>query len=78
MEKLSSKIIYDKFCEWSPTHAARVEAYQPWGSTSIVVWFRNGMMYKVKYITDNKFVMQIVTKEDIDKKFSLGKGEEQE
>ena len=76
MAELTSKAIYEKFCKWSPEHAASVKDYKPWGRTSIVVWLNNGMMYKIKYISDNKFIMQVVTKEDIDKKFSFSKGEQ--
>ena len=64
--------IYEKFCAWSPEHAKMVNDYRPWGSTSIVVWLKNGQAYKVKYIADDKFVMQTVSKADIDKKFSKG------
>lgn len=77
MAELTSKSIYDKFSKWSPEHAAKIKEYRPWSSTSIVVWLENGMMYKIKYIADNKFIMQTVTKEDIDNKFNLIKGEEQ-
>lgn len=64
--------LYKKFCVWSPEHANMVEDYRPWGRNSIVVWLKNGMMYKVKYIDDTTFIMQTVTKVDIDKKFSKG------
>lgn len=73
MAELTSEVIYEKFCRWSPEHAARIKDYKPWGRTSIVVWLNNGMMYKVKYINDTKFIMQIITKEDVDKKFSTTK-----
>ena len=72
MAELTTREIYNKFCAWSPDHAKLIRDYRPWGSTSIVIWLKNGMMYKVKYISDDKFVMQIVTKEDIDRKFSKG------
>ena len=63
--------IYKEFCEWSQEHAVQVEKYKPWGSTSIVVWLKNGFAYKVKRFAPNKFVMQIVSDEDIERK--LGK-----
>lgn len=63
--------IYEKFCIWSPEHAKMVKDYRPWGSMSIVVWLTGGQAYKVKYIADDKFIMQTVTKADIDKKFGL-------
>ena len=65
--------IYEEFCKWSPEHAKMVKGYAPWGSTSIVIWLNSGMMYKVKRHGEGKFVMQTVTKADVDKKF--GKGE---
>lgn len=63
--------IYKKFCEWSPERAKMVVDYRPWGSKSIVVWLQNKMAYKVKYIDDSRFVVQALTKADIDKKFGL-------
>lgn len=63
--------IYTEFCEWSPSHAAMVIDYRPWGRTSIVVWLRNGTAYKVKRIDKHKFIMQTVSEEDIKKKFQL-------
>lgn len=69
---LTSEQIYAKFCAWSPEHASMVKDYNLWGRTSIVIWLNNGMMYKVKYINDTKFIMQVVTKEDVDNKFSKG------
>lgn len=67
--------LYKEFCKWSPEHAKMVKDYAPWGSTSIVIWLDNGMMYKVKRHDKGKFVMQTLTKADIDKKFGLSKGE---
>ena len=65
--------IYTKFCKWSPHHAKMVKDYRPWGSTSIVIWLDNGQAYKVKYIYDDKFVMQPLTLDDINRKFGLCK-----
>jgi len=61
--------LYKKFCNGSPGHANRVTEYRPWGKTSIVVWLTNGMAYKVKYIDDSHFIMQMLTEEDIKKKY---------
>lgn len=63
--------IYKEFCEWSPRHAEMVVDYRPWGSTSIVVWFDNGQAYKVKRHAPGRFTMQMVSKDDINKKFGL-------
>lgn len=62
--------IYEEFKEWSPEHAVMVTKYKPWGSTSIIIWLNNGMTYKVKRFAPGKFIMQMVSKEDIDKKFN--------
>lgn len=61
---------YEEFKEWSPEHAAMVTEYKPWGRRSIVVWFNNGMTFKVKRVAPNKFIMQMLSKEDIEKKFN--------
>lgn len=63
--------IYKEFCEWSPTHAKMVVDYRPWGSTSIVVWLNNGQAYKCKRYAKNKFIMQTVSEDDINKKFNI-------
>lgn len=61
--------IYKEFCEWSPEHAAKVTDYRPWGRTSIVVWLTNGQAYKCKRHATNKFTMQMVSEDDIKRKF---------
>ena len=63
--------IYEEFCKWSPTRAAMVLDYRPWGTNSIIVWLSNGMMYKVKRYDDGKFVMQSVLEDDVKRKFGL-------
>lgn len=63
--------LYKEFCEWSPGHAKMVVDYRPWGSNSIVVWLSNGMAYKVKRYSKDKFIMQTVSKEDIERKFGV-------
>lgn len=65
--------IFEEFCKWSPEHAAMVVDFRSWGSTSIVVWLDNGMTYKVKRYAPNKFIMQVVSEEDIKKKYELNK-----
>lgn len=62
--------IYNDFCKWSPEYARMIVDYGPWGSTSIVIWLNNGMAYKVKKHMSGKFTMQVVSKEDINKKNS--------
>ena len=73
MSEITWGDIYKEFCEWSPMHAEMVVDYRPWGSTSIVVWLRNGMAYKVKRFAPGKFVMQSLSEEDIKKKYGLNK-----
>jgi hypothetical protein len=63
--------LYKEFCEWSPAHAELVKDYRPWGSTSIVVWLRDGSAYKVKRHGPGRFIMQMVSDDDINKKFGL-------
>ena len=73
MPEITFGEIYKEFCEWSPEHAAMVTDYRPWGKLSIVVWFNNGMAFKVKRHAPDKFTMQAVSKDDIDKKFGPNK-----
>lgn len=63
--------IYKEFCEWNPELANKVVDYRPWGSTSIVIWLNNNMAYKVKRHDVNKFTMQVLSEEDIKKKYEL-------
>ena len=63
--------IYKEFCEWSPAHAKMIVDYRPWGSTSIVVWLNNGQAYKCKRHAADRFTMQLVSEEDIKKKYGL-------
>lgn len=70
MNEMTYGELYEAFREWSPEHAAMVIDYRPWGSYSIVVWLNNGHAYKVKYHGPNRFTMQMVSKEDIEKKFN--------
>lgn len=70
-KQMTYRELYNKFCIWSPGHAKMVSDYRPWGKSSIVVWLNNGQAYKAKYIDDNHFVMQMVSDDDINKKFGL-------
>ena len=71
MTELTYEEIYKEFCEWSPEHAKMAKDYRPWGNNSILVWLNNGMSFKVKYFDSNHFVMQMVSKEDIRKKYGI-------
>lgn len=62
--------ILDEFKEWSPEHADMVTDYKPWGSSSIIIWLNNGLAYKVKRFAPGKFIMQLISEEDIAKKFN--------
>lgn len=68
MENLTHNRIYEEFCIWSPMHAEMVVRWKPWGSTSIVVWLRNGQAYKCKRHAVGKFTIQMVSEEDIERK----------
>lgn len=63
--------IYRDFCNWSLEHAAMIVDYRPWGSASICVWLNNGQAYKCKRHAANRFTMQMVSEEDIRKKYGL-------
>lgn len=63
--------IYRDFCNWSPKHAAMVVDYRLWGSTSICVWLNNGQAYKCKRHAADRFTMQLVSEEDIRKKYGI-------
>lgn len=63
--------IYRDFCNWSPEHAAMVVDYRPWGHTSILVWLNNGQAYKCKRHAADRFTMQLVSEEDIKKKYGI-------
>lgn len=71
MAEITYGEIYKEFREWSPEHAKMVIDYRPWGGHSIVIWLNNGMAYKVRRTAPNKFVMQSLSKEDINKKFNI-------
>lgn len=65
--------IYRDFCNWSPEYAAMVIGYRPWGSTSICVWLNNGQAYKCKRHAADRFTMQMVSQDDINKKLGWDK-----
>jgi hypothetical protein len=50
-----------------------VKDYKPWGSTSIVIWLNNGCAFKVKRHASDRFTVQTVSKQDINKKYGLNK-----
>lgn len=60
---------YKQFSEWSPEYSAMVTNYKPWGRHSIVIWLNNNMAFKVRRVTPNKFIMQMLSEEDIKKKY---------
>ena len=62
--------IFEEFCEWLPEYVPNIKEYKPWGSTSIVVWLKDGLIYKVKRFAPKKFIMQMVSKEDVERKFN--------
>lgn len=62
--------IYEEFCEWSPEHTNMVVEYKPWGSTSIMIKLNSGLAYKVKRFAPGKFIMQLISEEDIKKKYN--------
>lgn len=61
--------LFKLFKKCNPEMAEMVVDYKPWGSNSLCLWLRNGMMYKVKFFADGKFVMQTVTEEDVKRKY---------
>lgn len=71
MDEITYGELYKEFCEWSPKRANMVKDYRPWGSHSIIVWLTDGHAYKVKRLAPGKLIMQLLSKEDIDKKFGL-------
>lgn len=62
--------ILKEFKEWSPEHAKSIIGYRPWGKTSILICLIGNLNYKVKRIAPGKFVMQMVSEEDIKKKYN--------
>ena len=61
--------IYEGFCKWNPEVGMMVTDYKPWGSTSILILLHNGMKFKVKRYGPNRFIMQSVSQDDINRKF---------
>lgn len=61
--------MYDKFKNWNPKMAEMVVNWRPWGSYSICLWLRNGMIYKARYYGENRFIMQTITEEDVNRKY---------
>ena len=73
MEEITYEELFKEFCEWSPEHAKMVKDYRPWGRMSFVVWFefKGAHAYKVKRYAPGKFIMQPLSKEDINKKLGI-------
>lgn len=69
--ELTCDEIYKDFCNWSPEHAAMVTDYKPWGNSSILVYLNSGHAYKCKRHAADRFTMQVVSEEDIKKKFNI-------
>lgn len=63
--------LYNRFCEAEPDTAKHICDYRPWGSKAIVIWLDGGAAYKVKDIGGGKFIKQLVSAEDIRKKYGL-------
>ena len=60
------------FCTKNPNVVSDIVNYKRWGDSSIVVECKNDIFYKVKYREfDNSIYVQSVSKEDVDKKFSV-------
>lgn len=71
MAEITHGEIYVEFCNWYPEIGAQTIDYKPWGSTSIVIWLDNGMKYKVKRHASDRFTMQTVSDDDINKKLGI-------
>ena len=63
--------LYQEFSKWSPEHASMVIDYKPWGKSSIAIWLNNGHIYKVKYIAEDHFIMQKLSKDDVKRKLGI-------
>lgn len=70
-EKIDAKQIYEEFCNWSPEHAKMAKHYEQWGNTSIAIWFDNGLVFKVKRYAPNRFIMQLMSNDDIKRKYEI-------
>lgn len=69
---ISCEYIYNKFCTKNPNIVSNIAGYRRWGDSSIVVECYGDNFYKVKYREfDNSIYVQSVSKEDVDKKFSV-------
>lgn len=75
MAELTHEEIYKEFCEWNPELACKATEYKPWGSTSIMVRFKGNnacnYAYKIKRYAEGAFVMQMVSEDDINRKYGL-------
>ena len=73
MEAVTHKQIFEEFCIYNPVFARNMVSYKAWGKSSIVIWLNDGRAFKIKRVTSNAFIMQIVTEEDIKRKFAENK-----
>ncbi len=73
MAEITYGEIYVEFCNWNPEIGAKIIDYRPWGHTSIAIWLDNGMKYKIKRHAPGRFTMQMVSEDDINKKYGLNK-----
>lgn len=69
MDEVSSGELFVAFCNHEPELGLRVTDYRLWGKASIVVWLDNGQAYKVKMLDPDRFIVQRVSQEDIERKF---------
>lgn len=67
-EQVTHGEIFEEFCANNREFASNIIFYRPWGSTSIVVWTRDGHIFKVKRTAPNLFVMQRMSEEDVNKR----------
>ena len=70
MLKMTHEELYASFCNENPEMAEQIEEYKPWGSTSIIVHLKDGKNYKVKCCAPDRFTVQVLTLDDIRRKFN--------
>lgn len=63
--------LFKEFVDNHPEFKSRTIDYKPWGKTSIVIWCSDGHAYKCKYHGPDRFIIQEVSEDDINRK--LGK-----
>ena len=65
------KQIYERFCEVEPETAKHICEYKPWSSKAIVIWLDGGTAYKIIKDTGSKLIKQLVSADDIRKKYGI-------